>query len=178
MCLAGAKDFAARIAAKYQSGTSVAYYGSILAYHKAKKTGTVSYRETMNRYFTKELASRLQQYEKNYYKRVTNRDDRRFLQTIEQIYNQPGEKRQLVHIFRRFGIVSRDQKEWQETQRSLTRYEEELTKLKRRLQYQEEVQRRTVSETSSVSVKSITRAVMEQLRGELRMERLMYGLDD
>ncbi len=178
MCLTGAEDFAERIAAKYQSGPSGKYYGGTLAYYRAKKTGPVFHRKTLNQYFTKELTSRLQQYEQNYYKRVTNRDDRRFLRTMEQIYNQPGEKRQLVHMLRRFGIVSRDQKEWQETKRNLTRYEEELARLKRRLEYQEEVQRRKVSETSLVSMKRITRAVMEQLRAELRMERLMYGLDD
>lgn len=178
MCLTGAEDFAERIAAKYQGGASGGYDGGVLAYYKARKMTSVINRNTLNQYFTKEFTSRLQQYEQNYYKRVTNRDDRRFLRTMEQIYNQPGEKRQLVHMLRRFGIVSRDQKEWQETKRSLTRYEEELARLKRRLEYQEEVQRRKVSETSLMSMKSITRAVMEQLKAELRMERLMYGLDD
>lgn len=178
MRLTGAEDFAAGILAKYQGGTS-GYYSRLLVYYRAKRTGDTFSRETLNRYFMKEFTFRLQQYEKKYYQHVTNKDDRRFLYTVEHIYNQPGEKKQLTYLFRRFGLVSREQGEWQETQQNLKRYEEELVSLKRKLQYQEEEARRQrVSQESSFSIKSITREVMEQLRRELRMERLMYGLDD
>ena len=97
---------------------------------------------------------------------------------MEQIYNQPGEKKQLVHVLKKLGVVTKSQAEWQEAANTLRRYEEELVQLKRRISSQEEhILKIRNREEQAVSTKAITREVMENIKKEIRMERLRYGLD-
>ena len=92
----------------------------------------------INKLFTREFYKRIRLYENRYYQTVTSQDNRKFIRTIEQIYNQPGEKKQLIHLFKKFGVVTNNEKEWQETKRTMNRYEEELFRLKKQLELQEE----------------------------------------
>ena len=174
-----AGTFAAGIAGKYQENGTGAYYSAALVYRRKRNNAVTTQQQAATRFFTNEFQTRMQRYEKKYYQYVTNRDERKFIRTIEQIYNQPGEKKQLIHLFHKLGMINRDGKEWQKTKNSLKQYEEELTQLRRKMEQQEEVlRRREVTEITPRSVKYITREVMEHIRNEMRMERLRYGLDN
>ena len=83
-----------------------------------------------------------------------------------------------MHLLKKLGVVTKSQKEWQETRKTLKKYEEELVQLKRRIASQEEYFLKIRNrEEKAVSTKTITREVMENIKREIRMERLRYGLD-
>lgn len=172
-------EFVNEIMAKYQRAVSGNSYGLVLVYHRQKKeTGGTVVKQNISRLVNQEFYTRIKRYENRYYQRVTSRDNRKLLQTIEQIYNQPGEKKQLVHVLKKLGVVTKSQKEWQETRKTLKKYEEELVQLKRRIASQEEYFLKIRNrEEKAVSTKTITREVMENIKREIRMERLRYGLD-
>ena len=170
--------FAEAIRKKYQHETPY-LYGSNLIYYKKKivsvKTDT---HQHVRQLITKEFYNRIQQYEKKYYQMVTNQDNRKFISTIEEIYNQPGEKKQMIHLFHKFGVVTKNQREWQETRQTLRKYEEELVRLKKQIKVQEELYLQIKDkEMQPISARSITREVMENIKREIRMERLRYGPD-
>ena len=163
---------------KYQSDRMKNYYGPALIYHKHKKgIGDTIVKQSMNQLITKEFYTRMKYYEKRYYQYVTSQDNRKLIRTIEQIYNQPGEKRQLIHVFKKLGIVTKNQKEWREARQALKKYEEELIQLKKQIKYQEEYFLKIKNtEEKPASAKTITREVMENIKREIRMERLRYVL--
>ncbi len=172
-------EFVNIIMAKYQRDASGNFFGLALVYRRQKKEpgGTVV-RQNISRLVTQEFYTRMKRYENRYYQRITSRDNRKLIQTMEQIYNQPGEKKQLVHVLKKLGVVTKSQAEWQEAGNTLRRYEEELVQLKRRISSQEEhILKIRNREEQAVSTKAITREVMENIKKEIRMERLRYGLD-
>lgn len=172
-------EFVNGIMAKYQRDVSGNSFGLALVYRRQKKeSGSTVVRHNISQLVTREFYTRMKQYENRYYQRITSQDNRKLIQTIEQIYNQPGEKKQLVHVFQKLGVVIKDRKEWQETRNTLKQYEEELVQLKRRVSSQEEhILKVRNQEEREVSTKAITREVMENIKKEIRMERLRYGLD-
>ncbi len=179
MLSCGADRFAEKIRGRYCRETLAEYFRDSLVYYRGKKTQNTVVNKQITQVFSKEFDNRFQQYEKKYYQYVTTRDDRKLIRTMEQIYNQPGEKKQLIYLMNKLGIVNKSQKEWQETKKSLKEYGEELLQLRRQIRYQEEVIRRQKSEgVRPLSMGDITREVMEHIRGEIRMERLRYGLED
>lgn len=172
-------EFVNGIVGKYQRDWTENYYGPVLIYRKPKReTGSTIIKQNLNRMITKEFYTRIKHYENKYYQQVTSLDNRKLIHTIEQIYNQPGEKRQLIHIFKKLGVVTKNQREWQETRQVLKKYEEELIQLKRKIKYQEEYFLKLENrEGQQLSTKSIAREVMESIKREIQMERLRYGLD-
>ena len=154
-------------------------YGSFLVHRKKKPiTGKMTAYNQIYQELTKVFNSRILQYEQKYYRTITSQDNRRFIRMIEQIHNQPGEKKQLVHLFGKLGVVTRNQKEWQETKHIVRKYEKELTMLKRKLCQQEEmILRMRGEETLQVSAKKLTSMVMENIKREIRIERMRYGYD-
>lgn len=171
--------FAKGIMDRYRQEPPGYDYGISVVHRKKKGVSVnVDVHRQLSQMFTREFYQRIRQYENRYYRTVTNQDNRKFIRTLEQIYNQPGEKKQLVHLFKRLGVVTKNQQEWQETRRRLAQYEEELVRLRKQIELQEEcVHRREKEEIQTVSVKKITGEVMEKIRQEIRMERLRYGLD-
>ncbi|MDE6433949.1 MAG: hypothetical protein K2L07_06930 [Lachnospiraceae bacterium] len=154
-------------------------YGSFLVYRKKRQPAErmTAYNQ-MYQELTKVFNSRILQYEKKYYHTITSQDNRKFIRMIEQIHNHPGEKKQLVHLFGKLGIVTRNQKEWQETKQIVRKYEEELTMLKRKLCQQEEmVLQMKEKEIIQISAKNLTNMVMENIKREIRIERMRYGYD-
>lgn len=172
------RDFAERILTKHQRGTQK-YLGIPLIYHRKKTVAdkTEIYNR-LNRFLSTELNYRISQYEKKYYQNITNQDNRRFIQTIEEINNQPGEKKQMILQLRKLGVLTQSNKEWQDTKQTIKRYEEELIMLNRRIKLQEEMVLQMKSrETPEISAKSITDTVMENIKREIRLERMRYGPD-
>ncbi len=170
--------FALKIREKYEDRAPGGYYGASLVYRREKKAGGTVIKQNLNQFFTREFETRLMRYEKKYYQYVTSRDDSRWIQTLEQISVQPGEKKQLIHLFSKLGVVNRYNREWQETEKSLRKYEEEFVRIRRQFKYQEElIRKQRAEELSPVSMRNITREVMEHIRREIHFERLRYGLD-
>lgn len=171
--------FAKKIMSRYQNVKNCGYYGLSLV-HRRKKESFVrmeSHRQ-INRIFTREFYKRIRLYENRYYQTVNSQDNRKFIRTIEQIYNQPGEKKQLIHLFKKFGVVTHNEKEWQETKRTMRQYEEELFRLKKKLELQEEsVVKKKSQEIQQISTRKIVKEVVEYVKQEMKMERLRYGLD-
>lgn len=172
-------EFVNKITKKYQRDVSGNSFGLALVYRRQKKeSGGTVVRQNISRLVTQEFYTRMKRYENRYYQRITSQGNRKLIQTIEQIYNQPGEKKQLVHVLKKLGVVTKSQGEWQETRKTLQQYEEELVQLKRRIASQEEYFLKIRNrEEKEVSTKAITREVMENIRREIRMERVRYGLD-
>lgn len=172
-------EFVNKIMGKYQRDVSGNSFGLTMVYRRQKKeSGSTVVKQNISRLVTQEFYTRLKRYENRYYQRITSQDNRKLIQTIEQIYNQPGEKKQLMHVFKKLGVVTKSQEEWQETRKTLKQYEEELVQMKRRIASQEEYFLKIRNhEEKAVSTKAIAREVMENIRKEIRMERLRYGLD-
>lgn len=148
-------------------------------YRKEKNEKMTSLNQKfVKRLMAREIYVKIKQYERKYYQYITNKDNRKFIRTVEQINSQPQEKKQLVYILQKMGVMTSGQKEWQETRQLLRTYEEELIRLKKQIQIQEEsVLKLTVKEEQQPSVKVLTRQVLENIKNELRFERLRYGLD-
>ncbi|MCI8509109.1 MAG: hypothetical protein HFJ06_11180 [Lachnospiraceae bacterium] len=171
--------FAKGIMNKYQNIYSGYYYGSSVV-HRRKKENSVRIEDywQINKIFTREFYKRIRLYENKYYQAVTSQDNRKFIRTIEQIYNQPGEKKQLIHLFKKFGVITNNEEEWQETKLIMKQYEEELFRLKKQLELQEEsVVKKKSQEIQQITTKTIMKEVVEYLKQEMKMERLRYGLD-
>lgn len=172
------KRFVDEILGKYQRGYKTDY-GSLLVHRKRKQTADkITLDNRLYKLVEQTFNSRISQYEQKYYKTVTSQDNRKFIKTVEQIYNQPGEKKQLIHLFQKLGVVTKNRKEWQETRQTVRRYEEELVILKKKLTQQEEmILRLKQEERPQISAKHLTEMVMENIRREIRMERMRYGPD-
>lgn len=172
------RSFADRILKKYQRRMKHEYGISLVYRKKEQPDGKAAAYNRLYQLLTKAFNNRISQYEQKYYHTITNQDNRRFIQTIEQIHNQPGEKKQLIHLFGRLGVVTRNQKEWRETRQTVRQYEEELIMLKRKIKQREEmVLQMKRKEIPEVSIKHLTQIVMENIRREIRMERMRYGPD-
>lgn len=162
---------------RYQTKAGRGNAGFVYRMEKKETISSLN-QKFIKRLMAKEVYVRIKQYQKKYYQYVTNRDNRRFIHTVEQINNQPQEKKQLVYILQKMGVVTKEKKEWQETRQLLRTYEEELMRLKKQIQIQEEsVLKLTVKEEQQLSAKALTRQVIENIKSELRFERLRYGLD-
>ncbi|MCM1180667.1 MAG: hypothetical protein NC347_10455 [Clostridium sp.] len=172
------QNFTDKIMQKHR-GVAKRGYGISLIYRKNRQpTGNMTAYNQLYQKLTKVFNSRILQYEQKYYHNLTSRDNRRFIQIIEQIHNQPGEKKQLVHLLHKLGVVTGDQKEWQETKQTVRKYEEELAILKRKVRQQEEmVLQMKRKEALPISVKHLTDMVMENIKREIRIERMRYGYD-
>lgn len=172
------KSFTDRILTKHQRKVRL-QYGISLVFQKKRSAGHKAFTyNQLQQMLTKAWNSRILQYEQKYYQTITSRDNRKFIQIVEQIHNQPGEKKQLIHLFQKLGVVTRNQKEWQETRQTVRKYEEELLMLKRKLWQQEEmVLQMKREEVPQISIKHLTDVVMENIKREIRLERMRYGLD-
>lgn len=172
-------EFTNGIIDRYQNILPDYYYGLAIVHRRRKApVSNIEQHQHMHQLVTKEFYKRIKQYEKNFYQSVTNQDNRKFISTMEQIYNQPGQKKQLIYLFRKFGVVTNHQKEWKDTRQVLRRYEEEMVQMQRRLAVQEEyLLKSKYSVTQQVSTKDIAKEVMESIKKEMRMERIRYGLD-
>lgn len=171
--------FAEGIINRYGNVQTGCHYG-LSVVHRRKKENSVRIEGhwQINRIFTREFYKRIKHYENKYYQTVTSQDNRKFIRTMEQIYNQPGEKKQLIHLFKRFGVVTNNEAEWQETKLTMKRYEEELFLLKKQLELQEEsVIKKKSQEMQEISTKKIMKEVVDYVKQEMKMERLRYGLD-
>ncbi len=172
------KRFVDGILGKYQRQLQPDY-GKMLVYRKRRRPADkINIDNRLYKLVEQTLNNRILQYEQKYYHTVTSKDNRRFIRTVEQIYNQPGEKKQLIHLFQKLGVVTKDRRDWKETVKTVKRYEEELVVLKKKLSQQEEtILRMKTEEKPQISTKYLTDAVMENIRREIRMERMRYGPD-
>lgn len=172
------REFADTIVKKYRS-EAPEFYRSLLVYRRQVGTvNKVAFYQNISKQITQKLYDRLHQYEKKYYQTVTNQDNRKWLSTMEHIYNQPGDKKQLIHLFKRLGVVTKDQRDWQETNQLLRKYEEELIKLKKQVEFTEEHYKKTnMEEKQPVSSKQLKQEIIDSIKREIRLERIRYGLD-
>lgn len=155
------------------------YYGSSLIHLTMKREShNTDFHRHMEQIIDNHFLQKIKRYESRYYQMVTNKDNRRFLKTIEQIYNQPGEKKQMIHLLHKLGVVTDNQKKWQETTRRLHQYEEELVNLRKWVTRQEEYRIRTGHEEMRIpTVREVSQAVIREIKQEIRMERLRSGFD-
>lgn len=172
-------EFVNRILKRYRTGDMDYYRSASIVYRVRKEnSGTRLDQRFVKRLLSKEIYVRVKHYEKKYYQQVTHKDNRKFIRTVEQIYSQPGDKKQLVYMFQKLGVVTRNQDEWKKTKKTLEQYEEEIMKLKKQVRMQEDsITKLTVKEEKRISTKVLTREVMDRIKSEIRMERLRYGLD-
>lgn len=172
------REFADKIVRKYESQMPE-FYRSLLVYRKQAGTvNKVDIYQNISRQLTQKFYERISQYEKRYYQTVTNQDNRKWLSTMEHIYNQPGDKKQLIHLFQKLGVVTKSQKDWQETRQILKRYEEELIKLKKQVNLSEEhYQKKEIEVPQQASAKQIKQEIIDSIKREIRLERIRYGLD-
>lgn len=173
------REFVDGILKRHRTEKPDYFQGASLAHRIQKDRSRLSLSQKfVKRILAKEVYIQLRKYEQKYYQRVTNEDNRRFIRTVEQIYNQPGDKKQLTYMLQKLGVVTRNQSEWQETTQTIQRYEEEITRLKKQIKLQEEsITNLNVQQENHISAKELTREVMEKIKSEIRMERLRYGLD-
>lgn len=170
--------FAEQIVQRYER-KSVHYFGSDLVYRKPQKTvSQLHIHKNQQQFVSNIVEQRIQRYEKKYYQTIEGRDRNRLLQSVEEIYRHPGEKKQLVYLFRKFGLVSREHREWQESSRRLSQYEEELAVLHRQFREQEEyLLRLKTIENEPQILSKMSRLVMQKIKKELQLERLRHGRD-
>lgn len=168
--------FAEQIVQRYER-TSVHCFGSDLVYRKPQKTASqLHIHKNWQSFVSNILAQRVLWHEKKYYQTIEGRDRNRLLRSVEEIYRHPGEKKQLVYLFRKFGMVSREHREWQENSRRLFRYEEELSVLRRQFHEQEEyLIRLKQMENEPQILSKMSRLVMQKIKKELQLERLRHG---
>lgn len=172
------REFVDRILQRYQTDGTGYFAGSALIHRIQKDRIRFSLNQKfMKRLLTKEIYKWIKKYEQKYYQKITNADNRRFIRTVEQIYSQPGDKKQLLYMFQKLGVITKNQSEWQETKLVLKQHEEEMMKLRRQISLQEKIITRLSVQEDSISVKGLTREVMERIKSEIRMERLRYGPD-
>lgn len=166
-------DFAKRIRKRYETGIKNMFWES-LVFHRVKEgTSHVQIIKNMSRTITNFVEQRIRLYENNYYKINTKQENGRLLQTIERVYSQPGEKKQLVYLLGKLGVVTKEQRQWQENNSRLQRYEEMVTRLNRKLKLQEEeLLRLKEIRVEPVLLRKLTREVVRSIRAEARRERL------
>lgn len=167
--------FAEQIRQRYERVNN--YFGSNLVYRKQQKNASqLHIHKNWQSYVSNMLAQRALRYEKKYYQTIEGRDRNRLLRSVEEIYRHPGEKKQLIHLFRKFGLVSREHREWQESSRRLSRYEEELSVLHRQFREQEEyLLRLKQMENEPQILSKISRLVMQKIKNEIQLERMRHG---
>lgn len=172
------KEFVKRLQNKYRK-KATAGYGISLVYRKlGNKTWHTDMHQHLSTLITNTVYQKIQQYEKKYYHSVTNQDRKKLLATMEVIYSQPGEKKQLVHFMHKLGVVTKEEKTWKDTEKRLREYEEEMVKLRKCITAQEEtIVKLKRTEEKEFSVKEIKREVIQDIRQEMRLERLRCGLD-
>lgn len=173
------KEFADSIIARHRTDLPQYYYGASLVLLKKKNnTNNRILNQQIQQLTTNIFNRQINQYEKQYYQRVTALDNRKFIRTLEQIYDRPGDKNQLVYLFKKLGVVTKSQREWQDTTRNLKLYQEELVRLEKRVRHQEEwLHKLQKEEPQTISTKKLVREVMDSIQKEIRMERIRYGLD-
>lgn len=173
------REFVNGILERYRADEVDYYLGTSLVYRMKKERSRLSLSQKfIKRLLAKEIYVWMKKYEQKYYQKITNEDNRRFIHTVEQIYSQPGDKKQLIYMFQKLGVVTKNQSDWQETQQSIQRYEEEITRLRQQVKLQENsIIKLSVQEENHISSKELTREVMERIKSEIRMERLRYGFD-
>ena len=129
--------FAERIRKRY-GRTSNPSWGTLVYRKQQKAVSQIHIHKNWQQFVSNTVEQKMQRYEKKYYQRIEGRDRNRLLRSVEEIYRHPGEKKQLVHLFRKFGVVTGEHREWQENSRRMSRYEEELTVLHKQFRQQEE----------------------------------------
>ncbi len=169
-------EFATRLIGKYHK-ESLDFFGSSLIYRTQKeKRQNLYFHRHMERIFNQSLTQRFQQIENRYYQNITSRDHQRLLKNVEQIYRKPGEKKQMLGLMQKLGVVTREEKGWQEIWRRLDEYEEALGALQKQLRHRDiQDQKRERQEHQQPSMREISRSVMQDLRQELRLERMRSG---
>ncbi len=170
--------FAESIMRRHFKAPERSFWESLVYRRKEKTAANINVYKNFRSRLESFIDRSLKQYEKKYYSTVTNLDSRRLLRTMEVIYGQPGEKKQLVYLLNKFGIMTGIRKEWQENATRLKRYEEELEVLRRQVRLQEEYlgkMKNTSGELPTVS--DITFEVMRSLKKELRRERFRREAD-
>lgn len=153
------------------------YFGSSLI-HRArdKKQQNMSFHQHMERILNQNFAKNFHQIEQKYYQNITGRDHQRLLKNVEQIYRQPGEKKQMLGLLQKLGVVTKEEKGWQELLRRLKEYEDALDQIQKTMRRQEEKeQKRERAEQQLPSVQEISRSVIQDLRQEIRLERMRSG---
>ncbi len=172
------QEFTERIRKRHEIQQAAFYWESLTYFARKKADSQVHIQKNLSQLISNSFHQKIRQYEEKYYRLVTNQDNRRFLHIMEGIYNQPGEKKQLVHLLRKFGVVTQEQKEWKENMQRLKQYEEELSILRKQIRQQEEYFiRQKTTETKPQLVSDITREVMRSIKQEIRLERLRCGTD-
>ncbi len=170
------QQFAERIMSRHALDIPRYYWGN-LVYRRVKRELSQTYvsnslSQTMKNFFDR----RMKQYEKKYYRIITNQDGQRLLSTVREIYSRPEDKKQFIYLLNRLGVVTQGRKEWQENIVRLQRYEEEITLLKKQMKQQEEyLIRWKHMEVTPQSTTNITREVMQNIKREIRLERLRCG---
>ncbi len=172
------REFAERIQQRY-GRDGMGYYGKSLVYRREKREiSQVNIQKNISQVFSDSFDQRMKQYEQKYYQIITNRERQHFLRTMETIYSQPGEKKQLVYMLQKLGVMTRGQREWKESRKRLDRYEEELSVLKRQIHFQEEyLVRRGDTGDRPQFVRDVTREVIKNIKNEMRLERLRCGVN-
>ncbi len=172
------QQFAERIMGRHGLDIPSYYWGN-LVYHRVKRELTQTYvQNNLSRTMMNFFDRRMKQYEKKYYRIITNQDSQRLLSTVREIYSRPEDKKQFVYLLNKLGVVTQERKEWRENIIRLQKYEEELTLLKKQIKQQEEyfVKWQHV-EAAPRSVSNITQEVMRNIKREIRLERLRSGMD-
>lgn len=171
-------EFAEQLQKRHQIQQTNDYWENLIYLNRKKPASQVDIHKNLSQFISNSFYQKIRQYEEKYYRVVTNQDNRRFLHTMERIYNQPGEKKQLVHLLRKFGIVTREQKEWKDHTERLKRYEEELVLIQKQIMQQEEyLVRLKTTEIRPQFTAEITHEVMQNIKKEIRLERLRHGMD-
>lgn len=171
------QKFAEQILKRY--GRTSNHSWETLVYRKQQKAvSQIHIHKNWQQFVSNTVEQRMQRYEKKYYQTIEGRDRNRLLRSIEEIYKQPGEKKQLVHLFQKFGFVTREHREWQENSRRLSHYEEELSALHRQFRQQEEyLIRLKRMEHEPQMISEISRLVMKKIKKEIQLERMRHGQD-
>lgn len=166
-------DFAERIRKRYETGIKNMFWESLVFHRVKAEASHVQIIKNMSRTITNFVEQRIRLYENKYYRINSKQESQRLLQTIERVYSQPGEKKQLVYLLGKLGVVTREQRQWQENNSRLQQYEEMVTRLRRKLKMQEEeLVRLKEIRVEPLLLKKLTREVMRSIRAEARRERL------
>lgn len=166
-------DFAERIRKRYETGIKNMFWESLVFHRVKNETSHIQIIKNMSRTITNFVEQRIRLYENKYYRTNSKQESKRFLKNIERIYDQPGEKKQLVYLLGKLGVVTREQRQWQESTSRLQQYEETVTRLSKKLkQQQEELVRLKEIQVEPMLLKKLTRQVMQNIRAEARKERL------
>ncbi len=186
------QEFSERIRKRYEMDTAAVYWGSLVYYIMKTQGPEINLQKNLSRVIENIFHQKVRLYEQKYYKiinpfqnsapladkTVTRLERRRLIKTIGNIYSQPGEKKQLVYLLSKLGVVTEGQREWRENIRRIKNYEEELTFLKKQLRLQEEsIVKLKRTEMEPKLLANLKREVINNIKQEIRLERLRYGID-